>query len=233
MDLNYQNKNQIYDKNNKVHFLLNDHPEYDIGKNEYLKNHKKNPNIISESITGFLLFFLICVICIPFFLIKLNNEEILLSYLANIDLIATILSFKNGPGKIDFFKYLYLDDRPLIGYINQNLINYVVLLAVSYIIISTSVKSKIVGDGMAKVTIILIVTYLFPGRLVSEGMHYVDNILINDYKINPSISWYITFIVGVFIALFFIILEAFIIKISYKNISKLYEKYILKIINSE
>lgn len=215
------------------HFLLTDHPEYDTGRKQYLELHKNNQNIYIKAIFGFLIYFVVFIVIVPMFLKNFNNEEILLSYLANVDLLATVLSFKNGPFNLDIFRYLYIDSRPLIGYINQNLINYVVLLAVAYIIISTSVKSRNIGDGMAKVSIILLVTYLFPGRIISSGMHFIDKKLTEEFKINPSVSWNITFVCGLVIAIFFIIMEAFAIKTFYKSLSKFYEKKVFKYLNLE
>ena len=216
-----------------LHFLLSDHPEYETGRDHYLELHKKDKNIHIKAVLGFAIFFVVFVVLFPILLKSFNNEELFLSYLANIDLIATVLSFKNGPFNLDLFRYLYLDDRPLVGYFNQNIINYVVLLSVAYIIITTSVKSRNVGDGMAKMSIILLVTYLFPGRVVSEGMHFIDEKLTEELKINPSLSWNITFVIGILIALFFIVLESLAIKSFYKSISKFYEKKVFKFLDLE
>jgi len=229
---NSQENSQEKTKDN-LHFLLSDHPEYETGREHYLELHKKDQNIHIKAVIGFIIYFVVFVVIVPMFLKSFHNEEIFLSYLANIDLLATVLSFKNGPFNLDLFRYLYIDTRPLVGYINQNLINYVVLLAVAYIIISTSVKSRNVGDGMAKMSIILLVTYLFPGRVISEGMHFIDKKLTGEFKINSNISWNITFIIGLLIALAFIVAEAFAIKTFYKYLSKFYEKKVFKFLDLE
>lgn len=228
-----ENLQQKIKTNDDLHFLLSDHPEYETGRKHYLELHKNDENIHTKAIFGFIIYFVVFIIIVPMFLKNLHNEEIFLSYLANVDLLATVLSFKNGPFNLGIFRYLYIDSRPLIGYINQNLINYVVLLAVAYIVITTSVKSKNVGDGMAKMSIILLVTYLFPGRVVSSGMHFIDKKLTGDFKINPSISWNITFVCGLLIAVFFIATEAFAIKMFYKSLSKFYEKKVFKYLDLE
>ena len=217
----------------EVNFLLSDHPEYEIGREHYLELHKNDKNIHIKAVLGFIIYFVVFIVIVPIFLKTFHNEEILLSYLANVDLLATVLSFKNGPFNLDLFRYLYIDSRPLIGYINQNLINYVVLLAVAYIIITTSVKSRIVGDGMAKMSIILLLTYLFPGRVVSEGMHFIYKKLTTDLNINSSISWNITFVTGLLIAITFIVAEAFAIKMFYKSLSKFYENKVFKFLHLE
>jgi len=231
--INHQTNQPDYENNNSTSFLLSDHPEYETGRKHYLELHKKDKNIHIKAVFGFVIFFLVFIVIIPMFLKSFRNEELLLTYLANVDLVATIVSFKNGPFNLDIFRYLYIDNRPFIGYINQNLINYIVLLAVAYIIITTSVKSRNVGDGMAKMSIILLVTYLFPGRVVSEGMHFIDKKLTGALKINPLVSWNITVLCGLLIAIGFFLMEAFAIKNFYKSLSKFYEKKVFKYFNLE
>tara|TARA_B100000902_G_scaffold381983_1_gene419130 strand:+ start:3635 stop:4339 length:705 start_codon:yes stop_codon:yes gene_type:complete len=234
MDIQNIQKNEKNKNNNDiVHILHRDHPEYETGREHYEELHTKEENTHFTDIIGSMIFFTIFVIIGPILLKRFKNEELLLSYLANLDLIATALQFKNGPFGLHWFRYLYEDDRPLIGFFNQNLINYFVLLAVSYIIISTSVKSRNIGDGMGKVSIILVVTYLFTGRIISEAMHAIDNQLINSYNINPSNSWNITFIFGLLIALLFILLEAYAINRFYKSISKFFDTKVFKFFHLE
>ena len=218
--------------NKDVHFLLSDHPEYETGKEDYLALHKDD-QIYIKSILGTLVFVLIFIFIIPILIKDYIDQEILLSYLANLDLIATAISFKNGPFNLDLFRYLYIDDRPLVGYLSQNIINYFVLLAIVYIAVSKSVKSKNIGHGMAVTSIIFIITYLFPGRIISEGMHFINNKFTNELNLNSYASWYITFIMGLLIALFFIILEYFTVKHFYKPISKIYENIIFKFLHLE
>lgn len=227
---NKSNSNSVVG-NHLDNFLLAQHPEYETGKDDYIALHKNQDDISSKAIIGFSIFTFIFVICVPILLKNLKNEDIILAYMANLDLIATSISFKNGPFNLDLFRYLYIDNRPIVGYINQNLINYIVLITISYIIIKTSVKNKNIGDGMGKVSIILIMTYLFPGRIISESMHFIYDKLIEHLNLEGSVSWTITFIIGLLLALIFIIIEAFAIKLFYKSISKFYESKVFKHIN--
>lgn len=229
----HKNDNSNDNSNHSPHFLLSDHPEYESGRDDYLALHKKHDDIHVKAVVGIVLYFVVFIVIFPIILKTFNNEELFLAYLSNVDLLATVLSFKNGPFNSDLFRYLYIDSRPLIGYFNQNIINYVVLLAVSYTILTTSVKSRNVSDGMAKITIILIATYLFPGRFVSEGMHFVYDKLVNQLNMDSGISWNITFLCGLLISVLFILIEAFAIKTFYKSISKFYEKKVFKFLDFE
>lgn len=226
--MNNKMNDEMNNSNNNIHFLLDFHPHYKTNNKE---DYKNDTTILIKNILGFLLFFLIFVILFPILIKSYKNEELLLTYMANIDLIATVISFKNGPFNINLFRYLYIDNRPLIGYFNQNIINYIVLLVISYIIIKTSIKANNIGDGIAKASLIFIFTYLFPGRIIYNGMSSLYKILNVNLNLYSTTSWFITFIFGLLFSLFFIILETFAIKMFYKSISKFYENKVFKLLD--
>lgn len=211
--------------------LLSLHPGYDTGNQEYKNLHQKDHYTLIKAFLGFFIFILFIVFPIVLIFKSLKNQDLLLAYLANLDLLATVISFKNGPFNLDLFRYLYIDPRPFIGYLNQNLINYIVLLSISYIIIKTSIKTKNVSDGLGKASIIFIITYLFPGRILSEFMNYMDNYVTSHFNINHSASWTIIFILGIMLGLFFIIIETLALKHLTKYFSKFYSNIVLKYLN--
>ena len=64
-------------------------------------------NSLSKNIVGFLIFFIIILIIIPYYLFKHDNYEFLSMYLPNVDIIATVLSFKGGFFTNHLFSELY------------------------------------------------------------------------------------------------------------------------------
>ena len=200
--------------------LLSMHPHFDTGIADYKAIHR-DKGVVGKAVGGFILYFTVFMMIIPILIHRLDNEELLLSYLANVDLIATVLSFKNGPFGQDLFRYLYMDTRPLIGYLNNNIINLYVLITITYVISSSSVKNKSVSDGMSKAIITYVLTYLFPGRLISEIMHktydMLDRMMSNTG--NKDIIYLITMCIGFIAAIGLIIIESFITKNYYKTFS--------------
>ena len=210
--------------------LLSMHPHFDTYQSDYKDIHlQKDVTVIN--VIGFFVYFILFVIIIPFFIFRHGSTEVLLVYFANIDNIATVLSFKNGPFDIGMFRYLYLDNRPLLGFINQNIINYIVLIAVSYIITTRAVKSGNIHNGVASISIILLITYLFPSRIISTLMHAFYNTFTRDLdKSHRMTVRYVTYLFGFIVALILIMFEAFLVKKFSKHISGFLETMLSKIL---
>ena len=209
--------------------LLSMHPHFDTGLTDYKAIHS-DKMVVGKAVGGFVLYFIVAMIIIPIWIHRLDNEELLISYLANVDLIATVLSFKNGPFGQDLFRYLYMDTRPLIGYINNNIINLYVLIVITYVVTSTSVKNKSVSDGMSKSIIIYILTYLFPGRIISVIMHNTYNMLDCLFPdVNREIQYLVTICFGFISSIFLIMVEALITKNYYKAFSSVLKRHIERV----
>ena len=110
-------------------------------KDKYLHNKRTifdlNNDGVNHSkfIVGFMIYFIVFVIFIPYLLIKNNYWNILSAYFPNLDLIATILGYHGGPMDSFIWTHLYNPaDSTLTGYISSNLINLFALLGVTYII---------------------------------------------------------------------------------------------------
>ena len=110
----------------------------------------KDVNIIIQ-MKGFILYFLIFVIIIPYLLLKYNKTYILEVYIPNFDLIAVTLGYGGGPFSAGIFKYLY-NPAPttLYGYISSQIINYLSLLGLTYIVAFTLLRNEIYTRGGAE-----------------------------------------------------------------------------------
>lgn len=180
----------------------------------------KGTELVMKNIYGDLVFYLIFIIIIPFILYKTGNTELLIPYLPNIDLIATVVSFLHGP--FGSFEFLYLDNKPFIGYLSKVIINYTVLMSLFFFILRESVVHRKVSLGLSKVSIILLTTYLMPNRYISSWMdkiyvfsggHIPSKTELMTGLVNiDNISWLMTVGLGLMISAGVIGFEAILIK---------------------
>ena len=206
---NNENKNNNYKK--KIDKLL--------GKNI-------DPDILNKNIFGSIIFFIVVICLIPFILFKLKLFDILEVYFPNVDLIATSLSFNNGPFNSDMFKYLYLDGTPFIGYINQTIISYIAVMSIIFIVIRDSVFHKNIISGLSKASIICFTTYLLPNRWIIMGMTYIDYVI--KHFMSGSYLWFIVVLFGLLLSYLCIYVEAKLLK----YFSPIIAKYMKKIFKS-
>ena len=208
----------------------------DTQKYSYRLSGTKGYQLIIKNIYGCLTYYLVFIILVPYLIFKSGNLELLEVYIPNIDLIATVLSFFNGPyGALEF---LYLDERPLLGFISNNIINYVVLISLFYIILNQTLKHNRISYGLSRVSIILITTYLLPNRFIIEIMHlFYDYIggreptskeLMRGLVNIDNIRWVMTIGLGLMISSGIIGLEAFLIKLYSRNIAVFMENIFKK-----
>ena len=177
---------------------------------ESKKNHINNiPLTKNEKITallGTIIYIIVFIITIPIILYKFGFTNLMKIYIINTDLIATSISFKDGPFK-NIFKYLYNNTNPFIGYISQNIINLSVLLGIFYIRLSET-KTENFYLSLSKLTFILLITYLFPGRIIMDSQDKFYNYIGKDKLLNGyEINGIKTVLFGLFISLLLIIFE--------------------------
>jgi hypothetical protein len=162
---------------------------------------KTNDKLDNEHfIIGFIIYFIVIIMVIPIILYKNKYYAFLSCYMPNVDLIANVLTWWQGPD--DIFKDLYLQ-VPVsnLSLFSQIFINYIALLGLTFIVIHSSkiYNNIFVGWGMAIVMILM--TYLLPSKLVNYFMK----------KININ-SKGVVAIFGSIITLFIIFIEYTILK---------------------
>jgi len=173
---------------------------------------------------GLIIFIIIFIVLLPYLLYKFNVFTFLLVYLLNIDLVATMLGSIEGPSQ-KYFKYLYSDSTPLIGFISQNFISLIVLGAVFLIVVGRN-KNKSIGIGLVRYLFTILITFLAPNRFISKIMHN-SFLYLNNFK-NIPINYkpYLALIPGILITSLFIITETFVLEHYSKPIGDLLDKYI-------
>lgn len=131
---------------------------------------------IFHSTLGFIIYFLICIIFIPYLIIKNKNYDLLEAYLPNVDLVANIISYRGGPLGNNLFRELYMPSPLNISsFLQQTFINYFALLGVTYIIARETYITKSISHGWSIGIIMLLITYLLPS-------HFIVNIMNNLYS---------------------------------------------------
>mgnify|MGYP003329551614 FL=1 len=192
------------------------------GYNKILK--QKGAVNVPKFLIGWGIFLVIFVFAIPFVLFKYKYYNILEAYLPNLDLIATVLSWKNGPYNI--WKHLY--PSPIYsytGYISQTIINYMALLGLTYIITRETKKTNNHTRGWSMAFVMLLMTYLLPAQFISMAMDNTSDLLKNKYTL---IDDSIIFLVGLIVTIIVISAEAYVLK-NYHNILEHGVKKIMKI----
>ena len=120
-------------------------------------------------------------------------------YFLNIDLIATILGHVDGP-LVKYYKYLYSDSAPLIGFIsninNVNGFNWYILYC------NRRYKNKPTEFGLSRAIIIVLITFLIPNRFLTKTMHYSFKHLTEDYNFDSNVASYLCLIPGLLLAIF-------------------------------
>jgi len=168
---------------------------------------------VKQQIVGFFGFFTIFVVIIPYFLIKAGRIEILEAYVPNFDLIATVLGYGHGPLGLGFFKYLY---NPAIftlyGFWSSQIINYMSLLGVTYVIAYYTHKTKDILKGWSRSFFMLLITYLLPGNLIAEIMFKIGNKVDNYVSKDKVMHNYVMYGIGGLMVVSIIILEEYAIE---------------------
>lgn len=187
----------------------------DIKKHRKQKNIKnKNVNILKKNtvveqdiklanaMIGFLFYIVFIVVIIPLILLKFKFYTILEGWVPNVDMIANVLTWWEGP--FDLFKYLYKQiPTSFFALFTQTFINYLALLGLTYIVIKRSVQKRNIYEGWGNAFVMLIVTYLVPSKIVSEIMKEITAFIKNDN---------IVAILGMLVTVLIIVFESVILK---------------------
>ena len=201
----------------------------------YLENRRTIFDLNDEGVNyyvssfGFILYIILFVILVPYILIKNNvSWDILAAYFPNLDLVATIIGYHGGPMNSFIWTHLYNPtDTTLTGYVSSNLINLFALLGVTYVIAYYTFTKKGIYKGWSRAFIMLPMTYFIPSNIIIYYMNMFGDYL-NNYILSRSLIHYLLVtILGLLMAVSFILGEAFVIKNCATYITK-FLKFIFK-----
>jgi hypothetical protein len=172
---------------------------------------------------GWVIFILVFIITIPYVLFKTKFYSILEAYLPNLDLIATVLTWRNGP--YDIWNHFY--PSPIYnyyGYFSQTIINYMALLGLTFIITRETKKTGSMIKGWSMAFVMILMTYLLPAQFISMFMDSSADYL----KIqNPALNDIVIALLGFIMTIGVISMEAYILK-NYGHILEYGVKHIMK-----
>lgn len=185
-----------------------------------------------KELTGFIVYFVIFIVSIPYLLIKNQYLGILEGYIPNVDMIATVLGYQSTEGDFKkfskYFEYLYNPaTKTSYGYWSQTFINYMALLGLTYYVSYYTLKSKSLSKGWGRAFIMLLITYLLPGNYIAyymQKLHYY----LDRFSMDNNLKHIFVYGFGFLIILFFIFSEQFLIDLFGDTIAKTLRK-VLKI----
>lgn len=161
-------------------------------------------NNLIQTIIGYIVIYVIVILYIPYFLFYSANTTIFLTYFANVDIIANILSI-NFPS---YFKNVYnINPSNVLQYISYNIISLVALSGI--FIHGLGLKNKGYHSDISillSLVLMSIITWILPTQLIP----YLENKVKKKYNIKNTTYHVITTTI---ISLFFILIEGFLIHI--------------------
>ena len=187
---------------------------------------------LHKAIIGFIIYFVIFIVTIPYLLVKNQYLGFLEGYIPNVDMIATVLGFQSRKGDFklvsNYFEYLYNPaTKTNFGYWSQTLINYMALLGATFYMCFYTLKTKSLSKGWGRGFIMLLVTYLLPSNYIAYYMQKIHSYM-DKFSFSKIIKHLIVYGFGFSIILFFILSERFLIDLLGDTIAKTLRK-VLKI----
>lgn len=196
-----------------------------LGDDRTIFNFNNDGVNVKTFYIGFIIYFILFVVLIPYLLIKNESWNILTAYIPNLDLLAAILGYHGGPPGLDIWTHLYNPaESTLIGYISSNIINYFALLGVTYIIAHYTFKTKDIYKGWARAFIMLPMTYLVPSNFIIYYMNKFGVYLHDGLQNYTMLHYLLVILFGAIIAILIILSEAFLIENYITHFVKLLRK---------
>ena len=191
-----------------------------------IRNKIKNKN---KPVIGFIIYFIIIILFIPNIILYFNNYDLLAMYLPNVDLIATLFSYKSFVLSNNYFDELYVSNpKTTFGIISTEFINYIALLGLTFLVAQHTFDTSSISHGWSIAFVMILFTYLLPGVIIPKIMDFtydnINKILPNKYinKYNETNIKYITSIfIGIILTILIILFES--------NFLKRYAKILVEI----
>ena len=143
--------------------------KYNKDRNASLPSNKLRWNIL-----GLLLYLFIFGIICPAIFKYMGWNELTEVWIPNLDLMATVMSFKNGFFDSRLFAFLYdTSTSTNFEYWSRLVINYISILGVVYIAGSRIAETDKVSEGLSFALVMVICTYLVPNDFITETMNHL------------------------------------------------------------
>ena len=181
------------------------------------KNQNKTNKSAGRRIFESVLFISIFLFIIPYVLYKLNLKNVLIGYLPNVDIVATVINWSNHKNEI--WNHVYINNPTnFIDVVSKILINYFALLGLTFIITKETYEKNSHAKGWALAFVMLLLTYLIPGKLIDKIMNELNKYFVKQDKYSKETSNIIITSIGFLLTFLIIALESIIIKKFHKNL---------------
>ena len=179
---------------------------------------------IPHQLVGLAGFIIVFVIIIPVLMYKRGHIDFLAAYLPNLDLMANVISYHGGPTINNYISELYPPTpTTTYGFLSASLINWMALMGLTFLVAQETYTTKNFYKGWSLGFVMIFITYLLPGQLISGAMDKMYNWLekksgvpIFEYK-HGHATWSVVVGVGMLTSLVVIKFEEKIIGFLRKN----------------
>ena len=145
-----------------------------------LKEHLESP-YDKQDVIGFVTIYTLVVAIIPYLLFKHASFELFITYFANVDIVANILSV-NFPNY--FIKWYSVYNDTLRGYASFNIISVIALSGIFYF--GLNAKNRSINEKLVIMIIMSIVTWTLPTLGIPYMNHSVEEFLEKNDDITPE-----------------------------------------------
>ena len=196
----------------------------DLASEPFVQSAQKRMSLDGSptAIVALIVYVVVFMISIPYFLWKNGHINLLFAYVPNVDLLANLFTYK-GSLLSDHATLKLYNQMPvtLAGYVSTTLITYYALLGLTYLV-AYKATTEGVAVGWGDSFVVLLITFLLPGKFVGMGMDAVYDLFAKKAdkddqdeakhtgKPIPSAYWP-ALITGLILSLGFILLEAWIL----------------------
>lgn len=179
---------------------------------------------LPKYLLGMVIYIIVFVIFIPYLMLRYKvPEELVLAYVPNVDMLATVLGYEGGPFS-NIWRYLYNPSNiSFFGFISTTIMNYFALLGATFMVAWQTHKHKSWKRGWSAAFIFLLVTYLLPGNLIvilQDKMEKYLNIYTGIGNNEPLLRYVIIVLFGLILSISIIYTESVIIRSTRSSIER-------------
>jgi len=173
---------------------------------------------------GMAIYIIVFVIFIPYLMLHYKvPDEILLAYVPNVDILATVLGYEGGPFS-NMWRYLYNPSNiSMFGFMSTTIMNYFALLGATFMVAWQTHKHKSWKRGWSAAFIFLLMTYLLPGNLIvilQDKVAKYMNMYFGIGNNEPLLRYVLIVLFGLTLAVSIIYTESIIVRTTRSSIER-------------
>jgi hypothetical protein len=165
-----------------------------------------------KAIIGLIIFLALAAFIIPHALYIMGHPALVKVWIPNIDLMATVFSFKGGLLNSSFFRFLYSwAPDTSFGFWSHLIIDYFALLGLTLITAQMVYYRKGISRGMSYALVMLLFSYLIPNATIEAIMGKIYASIYTECKHDCWVRTQLSILGGFLAVVCFLLLERFLI----------------------